>query len=81
MRILLLPQAQEDLEAITEPLLSKVLKRIQALSRYPEFGAAMAGPFSGYRSTIVGFFRIVYRQVSPQLIHVAYIRHCRRTFP
>jgi hypothetical protein len=44
-------------------------------------GAAMNGPFAGYRSTVVGLFRIVYRITSPKLVEIAYIRHCRRPPP
>lgn len=40
----------------------------------------MMGPFSGYRSTVVGMFRIVYRPLRRKL-EVAYIRDCRRTPP
>jgi hypothetical protein len=39
----------------------------------------MIGPFDGYRSTVVGMFRIVYRVLSARTIEVAYIRDCRRT--
>ena len=80
MRVILLPQAQEDLEAIAEPLKAKVLRRLEALRRYPSLGAAMAGSYSAYRSTVVaGFFRITYKQPAPGLLHIAYIRHCRRS--
>ncbi len=78
MKVVLLPQAQEDLDAIAEPLFSKVVKRLQALRRYPALGAAMSGPFSGYRSTLVNFYRIIYKQPTQDTILIAYIRHCRR---
>jgi len=81
LKISLLPQAQEDLCDITDPILSKILKRIHALRRYPELGAAMVGPFAGYRSTVVDPFRIVYKQAAHDLLLVAYIRHCRRNPP
>jgi plasmid stabilization system protein ParE len=38
----------------------------------------MTGPFSGYRSTVVGLFRIVYRIATRTRIEIAYIRHCKR---
>lgn len=41
-------------------------------------GAPMSGPFAGYRGTVVSLFRIVYKQASPDTLHIAYIRHCRR---
>ena len=78
MKVILLPQAQEDLGGIEHPLLARVLKRLGALRRYPDLGAPMVGPFAGYRSSVVGLFRIVYKRPSPDLIQVAYIRHCRR---
>ncbi len=80
MKVTLLPQAQADLDAIYDPLLSKVIKRLRLLERFPELGTAMTGVFTGYRSTVVGLFRIVYR-ILPHEVHVAYIRHCRRTPP
>lgn len=78
MKILLLPQAEEDGGGIETPLIAKVLKRLGALRRYPDLGAPMAGPFAGYRSTVVGHFRVFYKRPSPDLIQVAYIRDCRR---
>lgn len=78
MKIVLLPQAQEDLDAIDAPLLSKVIHRIEVLAEYPEMGAPMAGPFTGYRSTVVELFRVVYRVKTKDLIEVAYLRDCRR---
>lgn len=77
MKLVYLPQAQADLDAIHEPLLSRVRKRLDALRRYPQLGLAMAGPFAGRRSTVVEFFRIVYEERRGLLI-VLYIRHCRR---
>lgn len=78
MKILLLPQAQEGLDAIAEPMLSRVIHRIEVLKEYPELGVPMAGPFSGYRSTVVELFRIVYRLKTKDLIEVAYLRDCCR---
>lgn len=77
MTIVLLPQAQRDLKDVLEPLFSELVQRLETLRDYPEMGAAMAGPFSGYRSTVVGPFRIVYRLL-PDLVEVAYVRDCRR---
>lgn len=78
MSIVLLPRAQEDLDKIYEPLFARVVRRLNALKQYPELGAPMAGPFSGYRSTVVELFRIVYRLLPDGVIEVAYIRDCRR---
>ncbi|MBI5631823.1 MAG: type II toxin-antitoxin system RelE/ParE family toxin [Elusimicrobia bacterium] len=77
MKIVLLPQAQEDLDRVLEPLFSRLIRQISALKEYPELGASMAGPFAGYRGFIVEFYRVVYR-VSGQHIEIAYIRDCRR---
>ena len=76
--VYLLPQAQEDLDIIRDPLFSAILERIQWLAEYPLWGASMDGPFSGYRSFVVGLFRVVYKVVSDHRIEVAYIRHCKR---
>lgn len=77
MKVVLLPQASQDLDAISDPLFSRVLKRLEALEKFPDFGAPMTGPFAGWRSTVVDFFRIVYRATSDRL-EVAYIRDCRQ---
>jgi plasmid stabilization system protein ParE len=80
VKIVVLPQAQEDLDAIFEPVLTRVVRRLRLLARFPAFGAAMVGPLRGYRSTPVDMFRIVYR-VLPKTIEIAYIRHGRRAPP
>lgn len=81
MKLILLPQAQRDLDEIFDPLLGKVIKRLRLLERFPELGPRMLGRFQGYRSTTVAMFRIVYQVVSSDTIEVAYIRHCRRAPP
>jgi len=78
LKVVLLPQAQKDLDAIFEPVLTRILKRLRMLERFPAFGAAMIGPFNGYRSTVVGMFRIVYRPLPNKTVEVAYIRHGSR---
>lgn len=78
MKVILLPQAQKDLDAIFDPLLSRVVRQLRQLERFPELGAPMIGPFDGYRSTVVGMFRIVYRVLPADTIEVAYVRNCRR---
>jgi plasmid stabilization system protein ParE len=78
LKVVLLPQAQADLDAIFDPVLSRVTRRLRLLERFPEFGAKMVGPFRGYRSTVVEMFRIVYRVTAPRTLEVAYIRDCRR---
>jgi plasmid stabilization system protein ParE len=77
VKVHLLPQAQEDLDAVRDPLFSRIIKQLQALEDFPELGAAMAGPFLGWRSFVVDFFRVVYR-VSSDRIEVGYVRDCRR---
>jgi len=81
LTLVLLPQAQEDLDAIFDPVLSRIVKRLRLLERFPELGAPMLGQFDGYRSTVVAMFRIVYRVKPAGTIEVAYIRHCRRRPP
>lgn len=81
MKVLLLPQAQQDLDDIYDPVLSRVLRRLKLLERFPELGAPMMGPLSGYRSTVVDMFRVVYRLRPRGVIEVAYVRHCRRAPP
>lgn len=81
MKVVLLPQAQKDLDQIYEPLLGRIVKRLRYLEKIPQLGVAMSGPFEGYRSTVVGLFRIVYRIVGTTKVEVAYVRHCRRAPP
>ena len=78
MKVVLLPQAQKDLDAIFDPLLSRIVKRLRLLERFPRLGTSMVGPFHGYRSTVVGLFRIVYRVLPGATIEVAYIRDDHR---
>ena len=78
MKVVLRPQAQADLDEIYEPVLSRVLDRIELLERFPELGAPMLGRFTGYRSIVVAMFRIVYRLRPRKIIEVAYVRNCRR---
>ncbi len=78
MKVALLPQAKADLSAITGPLLTKVLKRLEVPRNYPQLGCALTGHFDGYRSTIVAALRIVYTG-SGETVVVSYVRHCRRS--
>ena len=77
-KIFLLPQAQEDLDAIRNPLFTEIIKRLEILREYSYWGSAMDGPFLGYRSFVIGLFRVIYKIVSDELIEIASIRHCSR---
>jgi plasmid stabilization system protein ParE len=81
LKVVLLPQARDHLDEIFDPVLSRVVRRLRLLERFPEMGAPMAGPFAGYRSTIVDMFRIVYRVRPRKIVEIAYIRDCRRAPP
>jgi hypothetical protein len=78
LKIVLLAQAKEDLDAIYEPVFSRVLRRLRLLERCPQMGVAMIGPYAGYRSAVVAMFRIVYRLLPRGIIEIAYVRHCGR---
>lgn len=78
MKVVLLPQAKADLADVTGPLLSQVLKRLEALRDYPLLGSALTGPLAGYRSTVVDPLRIVYKATKAAVL-VAYVRHSRRS--
>jgi plasmid stabilization system protein ParE len=81
LKVVLLPQAQADLDDIYEPVLGRIFRRLRLLEKLPELGAPMMGPFAGYRSTVVAMFRIVYRILPRGIVEVAYVRHCRRAPP
>ncbi|MEQ1919225.1 MAG: hypothetical protein ABL955_08505 [Elusimicrobiota bacterium] len=78
MKVVFLPQAQSDLDEIKEPLISRIRKRLACLSSYPSLGAPLYGPLAGYRATVVGQFKIVYKH-TPSAVKVSYIRDCRRS--
>ena len=73
-----LAQAQEDLDPVKDPLWTEIIEKIELLKEYPLWGAPMDGPFTGYRSFVVGIFRVVYKVISDRRIEIAYIRHCKR---
>ncbi|HXT02103.1 MAG TPA: type II toxin-antitoxin system RelE/ParE family toxin [Elusimicrobiota bacterium] len=81
MKLRFLPLAEEDVLAISEPLFSRVSRRLRILTQFPEMGAVMPKPFSDMRSTVVDNFRIVYRLLPDGVIEVAYVRDCRRRLP
>jgi plasmid stabilization system protein ParE len=78
MKLVLLPQAQETLDLIYEPLLSRVLHKLEMLQKYPMMGPAMSEPFIEYRTIVIDFFRVVYRLKNDTIIEISYIRDCRR---
>jgi plasmid stabilization system protein ParE len=57
------------------------MKRLDALGKFPELGAPMAGAYAEYRSTVVDMFRIVYLIRMDQVVEIAFIRDCRRRLP
>jgi plasmid stabilization system protein ParE len=77
-RIILLPQAIQDLDHIFEPVLGRVLDRVGLLRMFPEFGPTLEGRFSGCRSFLVEPFRIVYRIAAEDRIEVLFVIHVRR---
>lgn len=78
MRVVFLPQAQADLDEIIEPLLSRIRKRLASLASYPSLGSPLHDSFAGYRATVVGNYKIVYKH-APGAVEVSYIRDCRRS--
>jgi plasmid stabilization system protein ParE len=78
VKVIFLPQAQADLDEIKEPLISKIRKRLATLGSYPSLGSPLYGPLAGYRATVVGHFKIVYKR-APGAVEVSYIRDCRRS--
>jgi plasmid stabilization system protein ParE len=81
VKLRFLPKAKEDLLAISDPLFSRVVRRLELLRKFPELGGLMPKPCADMRSTVVEFFRIVYRLRADGVIEVAYIRDCRRLPP
>jgi plasmid stabilization system protein ParE len=77
VKVVLLPQAREDLDAIHDPVFSRIVRQLENLEEFPEMGAAMTGPFRGWRSFVVEMFRVVYRMAS-DAVEIGYLRDCRR---
>jgi plasmid stabilization system protein ParE len=81
MKLRFLLQAKEDLTTISEPLFSRVVRRLELLKKFPELGAFLPDPHTDMRSTVVENFRIVYRLLANGVIEINYIRDCRRHSP
>ncbi len=81
MKVVLPPQAEEDLDTVHDPVFSRIVRRLRLLERLPELGAPMIGPFAGYWSTVVAMFRLLYRVLPRGVVEAAYVRHCRRAPP
>ena len=80
-KILILSQAEEILDEITEPLFSQIISRIELLRSFPELGGPMQDDYEGYRSLVVEMFLVIYRVISELEVEVALIHHCRRKPP
>jgi hypothetical protein len=81
VKFILLDQAQADLDAIDDPSLKRFARRLEAFQQFPDLGAPMNSPFIGFRSTLVDFFRIVYRVRDGEVLEILFIRVCRRRLP
>jgi plasmid stabilization system protein ParE len=79
-KLFLLPQADEDLQLITEPLRSAIIERLKMLRKFPRMGAPLSWPLEEWRVTIVDIFRIHYRIV-PRGVEIGFIRHSKRRDP
>lgn len=80
-RIVLLPQAQQDLDDIktfSSRIVEEILRKIELLLDFPELGPAMDQAYQGYRQLLCGHYRIVYEIVSESRIEIAYVRHGAR---
>lgn len=75
-----LPRAEKGFLSLPPPLQDEILEKVKMLSRFSALGPRMERAYAGYRFLLVGknWYRIIYKIVSPQLIHIAYIRHCKR---
>lgn len=78
MKIIILPQAQPDLDSVPDHLFPRLWKRIETLRNYPRLGASMEGVLREHHNTVAVSYRIVYRE-APNAIVICYIRHCRRS--
>ena len=75
-----LPRATRQLLIFTPPLQDEILAKTGMLSHFPYMGQPMEKAYVGYRCLLAGggAYRIIYKIVSPVLVEIAYIRHCRR---
>lgn len=80
-RIILLPQAQQDLDRIRNSfsrIAEEIVRKIELLVDFPEMGPAMDQAYQGYRQLLCGHYRMIYEIISESRIEIAYVRHCAR---
>ena len=80
IKVNLLPRAQTDLAALPFHIQDQIIAKLELLRDFPEMGASMCDAFSGFRALLAArnTYRVVYRVAAPDLIEVAYVRHCAR---
>ncbi len=79
-RVIILPQAEADLDQLYDPLLSTIIARIQLLAIFPYLGPTFDNPYKDYRQLTVGIMKVIYR-ISEDAVEIAFIRHGRRNSP
>jgi plasmid stabilization system protein ParE len=78
VKVVFLEQAAEELELLYDPLYSRVLKKVDLLSRFPDVGAEMFDAFAEYRSLIEPPYRMIYRIIPEKRIEIAFLFHMKR---
>ena len=77
MRIVWTLGAVADVESVTGPLRDRLVAKVELLAQFPGMGAAMDGPYEGYRQILIGPYRVIY-QVAEEEVRIAYVRHGAR---
>lgn len=75
--VLLLPDAEQELKGIYDPVYTEIVDKIRLLAEFPEMSRPLANALRGWRSLNVRMFTILYRPTA-RGIEIGYVRHAKR---
>lgn len=71
------PQAAADIASLPDPARQRIFARLALIAEFPSMGAAMDGPYEGFRQIVSGRYRVICEHAEEQ-IRIAYVRHGAR---
>lgn len=75
------PAAADEINDLEKSLKERIQKRLTQLKGEPQKGKPLKGEFSGFRSSRVGSYRIVYTvSKNQEIVYVLYIGHRSRVY-